>query len=370
MAVSLFSQIEQTFGKNLPLATLFKAPTIEQLASFLRQEKPPQELWGSLVPLQTDGSKPPLFCIHGGGFNVLIYRQLAQYLGSDRPVYALQARGLDGDFGSILDRIEDMATDYIQEIKTIQPQGPYLLAGLSNGGNIALEMAQQLQAQGQTVGIVAMFDSYGPEGVKLLPPFPRFLSSLLYALQYSVPRSIARSRHSGQNVIATKLNHAIKQLFLSTDTSKATVQNLDRDSGKNLEHKNTSSSRENPIEQMMNRVSSYVLEHSPLAFYSPSAQLNDSNDRVASTLKKLEASYDKAYKAYAPQPYQGRIVVFQAMESPPGYQLAPQLGWEKIAKDGVEVYKIPGNHTSIMESPILAQKMQACLETATDNNCS
>jgi thioesterase domain-containing protein len=192
----------------------------------------------------------------------------------------------------------------------------------------------------------------------------------LYALQYSVPRSIARSRHSGQNVIATKLNHAIKQLFLSTDTSKATVQNLDRDSGKNLEHKNTSSSRENPIEQMMNRVSSYVLEHSPLAFYSPSAQLNDSNDRVASTLKKLEASYDKAYKAYAPQPYQGRIVVFQAMESPPGYQLAPQLGWEKIAKDGVEVYKIPGNHTSIMESPILAQKMQACLETATDNNCS
>jgi amino acid adenylation domain-containing protein len=370
MAVSLFSQIEQTFGKNLPLATLFKAPTIEQLASFLRQEKPPQELWGSLVPLQTDGSKPPLFCIHGGGFNVLIYRQLAQYLGSDRPVYALQARGLDGDFGSILDRIEDMATDYIQEIKTVQPQGPYLLAGLSNGGNIALEMAQQLQAQGQTVAIVAMFDSYGPEGAKLLPPFPRFLSSLLYALQYSVPRLLSRSQHSGQNVIATKLNHAIKQLFLSTDISKATLPNLDRDSGKNLEHKNTSSSRENPLEQMMNRVSSYVLEHSPWAFYSPSAQLNGSNDPVASTLKKLEQSYHKAYKAYTPQPYQGRIVVFQAMESPPGYQIAPKLGWEKIARNEVEVHKIPGNHTSIMESPILAQKMRACLEIATDNNCS
>lgn len=364
LAVRLFSQIEQTFGKNLPLATLFRAPTIEQLASFLRQDKPADELWGSLVPLQTEGSKQPLFCIHGGGFNVLIYRQLAQYLlDSDRPVYGLQARGLDGESGSLADRIEDMATDYIHQIKTIQPQGPYLLSGLSNGGNIALEMAQQLQASGETVALVAMFDSYGPEGAKLLPSFPRFLSSLLYVLRYSVPRSIVQSRQSGQNVIATKLNDAIDRLLRSRETSVATEQ----DSVENLEYQHTSTSREHALEAMMNRVSSYILEHSPWSFFSPSAQLKDSNDSVASTLKKLEDSYSKAYKAYTPKPYQGKIVVFQAMESPPGYHIDPKLGWEQIAKDELELYKIPGNHTSIMASPILAEKMKACLDKAIDD---
>jgi amino acid adenylation domain-containing protein len=363
LAVQLFSQIEQIFGKNLPLATLFKAPTIEELASFLRQENSSAELWGSLVPLQIEGSRPPLFCIHGGGFNVFVYRQLAQHLGTERAVYALQARGLDG--GSILDRIEDMATDYIQQIKTIQPQGPYLLSGLSNGGHIALEMAQQLQSSGEIVALVAMFDSYGPDGVKLLPPFRRFLSSLLYVLQFSLPRSIAQSRQSGKNAIAIKLKNAIDRLLLARDTSIATEQ----DSVDIFDDRHTSKSREFSLERSMNRVSSYVLEHSPWGFFSPSAQLRDSNDRVASTLKKLEESYRKVYKTYDPQPYQGKITVFQAMESPPGYKLAPKLGWGKIANDGVELHKIPGDHTSIMESPILAEKMKDCLKKAIANNC-
>ncbi len=363
-AVRLFAQIATTFAKNLPLSILLKAPTIEQLAIVIRQDLAP-EIWSPLVELQKGSSKQALFCIHGGGFNVLIYRDLSLNLDPAQTVYGLQARGLDND-RPLVDRLEEMAADYIHEIQRVQTEGPYLLAGLSNGGHIALEMAQQLQASGQTVNLVAMFDSYGPEGIKLLDPFPRFLSSLLYVLKYSVPRSIVQSRQSGQNAIASKLKNAIDKLFIAKDTSIAPAQ----DSGENLEHQDTANTSENSIERNLNRLSSYVLEHSPWAFFSPSAQLKDSNDSVASTLKNLEESYRKAYKAYDPQPYQGKIVVFRAMEAPPGYQLAPKLGWDKIAKDGVEIHKIPGDHTSIMESPILAKKMKVCLEQALDNNCS
>jgi len=364
LAVSLFAQIEKTFGENLPLATLFKAPTIEQMASFLRQEKPTEELWDCLVPLQTDGSKTPLFCMHGGGFNVLIYRRLAQDLGADRPIYALQARGLDGSLGLPFDSLEDMATDYIQQIKTIQPQGPYLLSGLSNGGNVSLEMAQQLQSSGETVALLAMFDTYGPEKLKLLPPFPRFLSSLLYAVQYSVPRTIGKAQKSELNVLVTKLNNAINELFLSKDTSNVPAHNLERDSVENHEILYTSDSIQNLLVRSMNRISDYIIAHSPCEFITPSFQLRYSNDKVSSTLKKLEVLYNKIHQNYVPQPYQGKITIFRAMEAPPGYQIAPMFGWSKIAKEGVEIHQVPGHHTSIMESPVLAKKMRSCLKRA------
>ncbi|PSB59232.1 condensation domain-containing protein [Chamaesiphon polymorphus] len=362
-AVRLFAQIATTFDKNLPLSILLKAPTIEQLATVIRQDLA-SEIWSPLVELQKGSSKQALFCIHGGGFNVLIYRHLALNLDPDFSVYGLQARGLDND-RPLVDRLEEMAADYINEIQRVQPEGPYLLAGLSNGGHIALEMAQQLQARGQTVALVAMFDSYGPGGVKLLAPFPRLLSSFWYVLQYSVPRSIFQSQQSGQNEIATKLQNAIDRLFRSRETSMTIEQNSER----HLEHQDTFTDGSNLLDRNMNRLSSYVLEHSPWAFFRPSAQLKDSKDSIASTLKKLEESYRKAYKIYAPQPYRGKITVFRAMETPPGYQLDATLGWKKIAKNGVEIYKIPGDHTSIMESPILAQKMQVCIEQALANQC-
>src|SRR6267143_1794119 len=95
LAVRLFAQIENRFGRRLPLAALFQAPTIEQLANVLR-ETASSKAWSSLVPIQPLGSKPPLYCIHAAGANVLIYRPLSRHLGLDQPVFALQARGLDG----------------------------------------------------------------------------------------------------------------------------------------------------------------------------------------------------------------------------------------------------------------------------------
>jgi thioesterase domain-containing protein len=113
------------------------------------------------VTIQIGGSKPPLFCVHAIDGNVLVFQNLARHLDPDQPVYGLQAKGLDGKQAPHT-RFEDMAADYIKEIRTVQPEGPYLLAGYSSGGVVAFEMAQQLQAQGQQVELLALIDSYCP----------------------------------------------------------------------------------------------------------------------------------------------------------------------------------------------------------------
>jgi surfactin family lipopeptide synthetase A len=157
LAVRLMHRVEQAFGKRMPIATLFQAPTIEQLADLLREGWSPS--WSSLVPIQPNGSKPPFFCVHGAGGTVIIYHNLAQALGPDQPIYGLQAQGLDGR-QRCLNRVEDMAEHYLREIRTIQPTGPYLLGGLSFGGTVAYEMAQRLRAAGEDVGLLVLFDTF------------------------------------------------------------------------------------------------------------------------------------------------------------------------------------------------------------------
>lgn len=122
----------------------------------------------ALVDLQPRGSGVPFFCIHGSGGTVFRYRELARHLGQDRPLFALQARGLDGTQWPHA-RIEDMAADYLPLIQAVQPQGPFLLGGWSLGGMVAFEMAQQLEAQGQSVALLVLVDTVLGEGGKPAP---------------------------------------------------------------------------------------------------------------------------------------------------------------------------------------------------------
>jgi surfactin family lipopeptide synthetase A len=162
VAVRLMKRIEETFGRTLPIATLLQAPTIEQLATILR-DKGSSPAWSCLVPIQTAGSKPPFFCIHGANGAVVRFYDLARYLGADQPFYGLQANGLEA--GHLCHaRAEDMASHYIKEIRKVQQEGPYFLGGYSFGGAIAFEMAQQLAAQGQGDTLVVLFDTNFPSG--------------------------------------------------------------------------------------------------------------------------------------------------------------------------------------------------------------
>jgi phthiocerol/phenolphthiocerol synthesis type-I polyketide synthase E len=157
IAVRIFAQIDQIFGIKLPLATLYDAPTVRELALILRGEVASSG-WSPLVAIQPLGSRPPLFCMHGAGGTVLMYRDLSRHLGDDQPFYGLQCQGLDGSCAP-LTKIEEMAAVYVREIRKVQPQGPYFIAGYCMGGTVAYEVAQQFQQQGETVALLALFDT-------------------------------------------------------------------------------------------------------------------------------------------------------------------------------------------------------------------
>lgn len=177
IAVRLFRQIKKEWGLDLPISLLFEAPTVAQCAAIVAAQRPeasnadgeatkvamPFVPRTHLVPMHPGNNREatPLFICAGMFGNVLNLRHLAQRLGADRPVYGLQARGLYGDMAPH-ESFEEMARDYLAEIRAVRPHGPYLLAGYSGGGITAFEMARQLQNEGEVVEHVIMFDTPQP----------------------------------------------------------------------------------------------------------------------------------------------------------------------------------------------------------------
>lgn len=315
-AVRLFAQIENTFGKNLPLATLFQAATVEQLAIVLQHEE--LAPWSMLVAIQTGGNKTPLFCVHGVDGNILAFQDLARYLDSDQPVYGLQPKGLDGK-QTPHTRIEDMATEYVRQIRTVQPEGPYLLAGYSAGGMVAFEMAQQLQRQGQKVALLAMFDTKC--GAIYSKPF----SSRTWA-----------SRHLS-NLL--RLGPKEKLIYLMGGM-KDRLGKIARKFYPTLEHSLLLSPKKSSP-------TSTVVANSQAA-----------TDVILTTLQQ-------ALLDYIPQAYSGRVLLFRSGEQPWWLAYDPELGWGGLVV-GLEVYAVPGDHPSIIRANVmvLAEKLRACLEQA------
>jgi acyl transferase domain-containing protein/thioesterase domain-containing protein/acyl carrier protein len=165
IGVRLFAKIKKTYQVNLELAALFEARTVRQLADLIRKSMQPAaaeaKTWSTLVPIQPNGSRVPLFCIHAIGGDVLFYEQLAKALGPDQPFYAFRSPLLSqADIRET--SVEELASIYVKELRAFYPQGPYLLGGLSFGGLVALEMSQQLCAQGVEPGSLILFDTFVP----------------------------------------------------------------------------------------------------------------------------------------------------------------------------------------------------------------
>ncbi len=316
IAVRLFALIEKQFGKRLPLATLFRAPTVAQLAAALENQSAAQQT--SLVPIQPEGSRPPFFCVHAVGGNVLEYYDLAKYLGSDQPFYGLQSRGLNGEAPHT--RIEDMAAHYIREMRNVQPAGPYLIGGRSLGGMIAYEMAYQLRAQGENVALLALLDSY-PVGYQRLSP--------------NADSAKARTRQFRKRVAA----HA------------ANVRGLP--AGEKLSYI-IGKSKFGPV-----RVKSKVWR----AIYRTYQTFGRDLPRL---FRDVEQFNWLAAQSYRPQAYDGRVTLFWASKD-----LRAKFdmieGWQALAGNGLELIEIPGTHLDMIKEPHvseLAEKLNACLTNA------
>ena len=183
IAVRLFAKIKKTWSVDFPISLLFEAPTVEKIAALVSERagisetgdapapSAPQRRFEFLVPMHEGegGTKTPFFLVAGMFGNVLNLRHLAQLLGTDRPFYGLQARGLLGGAEPHA-RLDEAARDYLAEVRQIQPHGPYLIGGFSGGGLTALEMAHQLRAEGEEVRLLTLLDTPLPMRPMLSKP--------------------------------------------------------------------------------------------------------------------------------------------------------------------------------------------------------
>ncbi|AUX21618.1 hypothetical protein SOCEGT47_021040 [Sorangium cellulosum] len=187
LAVRLMAEIRGRTGCDLPLTSLFRAPTAEALAALVRERRGAQAGRDSVIvplvppaPPGAAGARAPLFFVHPVGGNVLCYAELARALGPDRPIYGVQAFGLETP-PRALGSVAEMAEAYCDELRRVQPEGPYLLGGWSMGGVVAFEMARVLERRGRRVAAVVLLDAYLPpfdEPGDELPPLAQFAADL------------------------------------------------------------------------------------------------------------------------------------------------------------------------------------------------
>lgn len=322
LAAQLFTQIEKTTGKKMPLATLFQAPTVEQQANILRQDDWAPD-WSSLVALQTNGSRPPLFFAAPVGGNVLSYRDLMRHLPPDQPCYGLQALGLDGT-QTAQASVFEISQHYVKEVMTFQPSGPYYLAGSSFGGLVAYEMAQQLHDLGQSLALVVMIDAYGPNYPRRLPGTSR--------VRRKIYKYLRRIQTHLSNLTYTDWRGRLTYVQVK---GRKLIKRLNRRLRKKINQVR------NPLPRELRQVR---------------------NVHMGAAKRKKRHMREQ-------RRFDGRLVLFRADNQPLGIYPDPKLGWGAVVGDYIEVYEIPGHHTSIIyepRAPVLAQKLNQILDELQD----
>ncbi|HZQ45904.1 MAG TPA: alpha/beta fold hydrolase, partial [Verrucomicrobiae bacterium] len=318
LAARLFARIEKHFGKKLPLTLLFESPTIEHLANMLREGAPPATP-SLLLPIQAGGSRPPLFLVHGAGGGMLWgYANLAQHLDPQQPVYGIESRGLKGleEFA----RIEEMAAEYIREMRTFQPADPYYLGGYCFGGNVAYEMARQLHALGKQVALLALFESVPTNGSYYCYQCwrPRFIRDFIRNIFYRMQDLFRMKPEARRNFVRRKI-------------------------------------------MALNIVRRFGLVQA-----TPAVDLEKFIDISALSWEeiKLWQCHLRIAEQYMEQPYAGRITLFRTRRQPFLSSFDPTYAWSDLAAGGVSVRMVPGSHENVFAEPNvgwLAEQLKAVL---------
>lgn len=347
MAVRLFNKIRKRYEVDLPLSTLFEAPTPAQCAQVVAAElgvelkafaakapvnavlappdaapaetgesemRPPSipppdskragNRWRSLVAMQPNGTLRPFFCVAGMGGTLNNLRKLALLTGGDRPFIGLQPPGADGR-SRILYTVEELAEHYLSEIRSVEPHGPYLLGGYSGGGVAAFEMARRLTQSGERVDFLGFIDSFSPN----LPRRSAWSRAKIHA---------RRTSEQGPGYLA----HTLKRRFMW----RAPTENLKR------------------------------------KFH----RLFPNNYRY----ENLADSWVVAESQYRPGTWDGSATLFRAREETAlslwtGVEIDAQHGWSRYVTGGVDVQICPGNHATICVEPfvrVLAAKLREALD--------
>lgn len=309
LAVRLMHEIRQRLGCELPLSTLLRAPTVELLARVLAESS--DAPWSPLVELRTGGSKPAFFCVHAAGGSVLSYADLADLLGAERPFYGLQACGQE-EGQEPLRRLEEIAALYVEAIRGVQPRGPYHLGGWSFGGLVAYEMARQLSAAGDEIGLLALLDAGAGHRAWGDPGEMDHAELLAAFLRWLLPLSVDDLRRQG-----------------------------------------------GPEEQEIYAVRQLQRE----GVFPPDMDLARGR-----RLLEVYKAHAEASRHYTFRPFPGRITLLRSRDGLAAAGVAePSLGWEGLAEQGLAIREVTGPHKDLVRRPHvekLAHVLRECLEEA------
>jgi thioesterase domain-containing protein len=246
------------------------------------------------------------------GGEVLCYMELARHLGREQPLYGLQSRAF-ADGKESAHRVEEMAATYLEAVRAVQPRGPYHLAGFSFGGLVALEMAQQLLAAGEEIGLLCVLDTYLGE-------------------ERPAPNGDADPQPDKPVMDWTQM-----LLWFARHTSSVSAEDL---------------RRFGTLEEQV----SYAIEHGVLPY----------NLDLSIALRYIKSGEDNTWakRRYTPRTYPGRVVLLRALRGHVLKSPDPTLGWGRVAAGGLDIYEVPGDHLNMLERPYVqtvAEKIEACL---------
>src|SRR5581483_3255840 len=293
-ALVLASRIGEIFDIRIPVRTVFEYPTIADMAAFLRQNASVETV-SSVVPIQPKGTARPLFCVHPGDGLTNCFIPLAQCLGSDQPLFAFQAYGIEEN-ELPLRSVEEIAAAYIKDMQRIQPTGPFQLAGMCLGATIAYEIAQQLVASGEPVSFLAILDEFP----NLYP-----VSSLI---------SDSELETTEKDLLALWLEYKFRP--------KVRISGVERPKEYTLS-----------IDAQLDTF---------LAALKTSGEVPQEITREQYRRRlQVEAMNVAARKRYRFQPFPGRITVFR---SDFVLSFGESIGWKKLAQGGLEIVAVPLEH--------------------------